>query len=198
MEKLLETIKIVDGIPQNIIYHNQRFNRSRRHFFETTQAIDLYHFLKVPPSYATGTVRARIIYSQHIEDIQYAAYQKKEINNLKLINTNIEYDFKYLNRQVINELYAKRELADDVLLVKQGYITDSSYANLVFKNTKGLFTPKQPLLAGTKRQKLLDEKQIHPLVIGPEMLAEFSHFCLINAFLDLDETAFLPISNIIF
>jgi 4-amino-4-deoxychorismate lyase len=195
-KRLLETICIIDGYPQNIIYHNQRFNQSSRLFWPTKDPIDLFLAIKVPLEFQSGIVRCRVLYRNEIEDIQFFHYQKKSIKNLQLIETNIDYACKYEDRDQINELVKSKGNCDDILMVKNGLITDSSYANIVFKAGNQLFTPKIPMLAGTKRQKLIDEKSIIPIEIGPNDLQKFSHFAIINSFIDLHEDNFHPIQNI--
>ena len=81
-------------------------------------------------------------------------------------------------------------------MIKNGFITDSSYANIVLKADNVVFTPKNPLLNGTKRQKLIDQKEIIPIEIKVEDLVKFSSFAIINAFIDLEDTNFYPIENI--
>jgi 4-amino-4-deoxychorismate lyase len=197
MGRLLETIKIQDGAIQNIIYHNQRFNRTRRHFWPDSLSIDLYEFINIPNEFKIGTVRCRVLYEAHIDEIQFLPYQKKVINRLKLVATNINYDFKYLDRSEINNLVASNQNYDDILMVKNGLITDTSYANIVFKKENEFFTPKKPLLEGTKRQYLIDEDIIIQKNIKPSDINKYSHFTLINAFNEFDLSSFISVKNII-
>ncbi|MES2797089.1 MAG: aminotransferase class IV [Bacteroidota bacterium] len=196
MKRLLETIFINEGIPQNIIYHNQRFNRSRRNFWPGKESIDLYEILKIPFEFQRGLVRCRILYRNEIEEIQFLSYSKKNIESLKLIETDLDYSYKFEDRTEINQLLLQKENCDDILMIKNGYITDTSYANIVLNADNQLFTPKIPLLLGTKRQKLIDQNKMIPIDIKVTDLTKYSHFALINAFIDLHESNFQPISNI--
>jgi 4-amino-4-deoxychorismate lyase len=197
MKRLLETICIIDGQPQNIIYHNQRFNQASRHFWNKNEAIDLYEKIKVPTEMTTGAIRCRILYKNEIEEIQYIPYQYKQIKSLQLINTDLDYSYKFEDRTAINNLYKQKNNADDILMVKNGLITDTSYANIVFKAGNKLFTPSQPMLHGTKRAKLMYQKIIQPMLISISDLQNFSHFCIINSFLNLDDANFQSVKNII-
>lgn len=197
MKQLLETIKIWNGVPQNIIYHNQRFNSTRRQFFPDSQAIDLYEHIHVPEEYRVGLIRCRLLYRAEIEALQFVEYIPKTINRLQLVESNLDYSYKWADRSELNDLLLQKGPADDVLIVKNGLITDSSYANIVFKNEQGIFTPHLPLLEGTKRHKLLAEGDIKSTAITPKNLSEYHQFSLINAFMDLDEAKFLPIKNIL-
>jgi 4-amino-4-deoxychorismate lyase len=196
MKRLLETIKIQDGIIQNIIYHNQRFNRTRRHFWENSISIDLYEYIIIPEEFKSGTVRCRVLYEAEIEEVQFINYVKKPINSLKLVETDLEYSFKWENRNEINKLVEQNKDFDDILMVKNGLITDTSYANIVFKKEDIFFTPKSPLLPGTKRQKFIDELSIIEIDIKPSNLNQYSHFAVINAFNDLEESNLISINNI--
>lgn len=197
INRLLETIFIKDGVPQNIIYHNQRFNRTRKKFWPDNQPVDLAEFIKIPIEHKYGAVRCRILYREEIEDIQFFKYEKKEINRIKVVETKMDYEYKWEDRTAINDLVASQPHYDDILMVKDGFITDTSYANIVLKKDNEFYTPKIPLLNGTKRQHLIDEDILIPRNIKPSDLKKFSHFTLINAFNDLDLTKFLPIKNII-
>jgi 4-amino-4-deoxychorismate lyase len=90
----------------------------------------------------------------------------------------------------------KQTTADDILIVKNGFLTDTSYANVVLWDDNRWFTPDTPLLAGTKRQYLLDTKQIESRKLHPKDLQHFTHARLINAMLDLDSGPIIPIDQI--
>ena len=61
-----------------------------------------------------------------------------------------------------NQLIEKRKHADDIIIVKNGLVTDSFYANLAFLKNGIWFTPETPLLLGVQRQFLLSQKTIQP------------------------------------
>jgi 4-amino-4-deoxychorismate lyase len=84
---------------------------------------------------------------------------------------------------------------DDILIVKNAYITDSSYANILFYDGGKWFTPHMPLLAGTCRARLLKESKICEMKIKIDDIKKFESFCLINALNEGMESP-LPIENI--
>jgi 4-amino-4-deoxychorismate lyase len=47
------------------------------------------------------------------------------------------------------------EGCDDIIIVRNGFVTDASYANLIFRKGDEWFTPATFLLAGTMRAFLL-------------------------------------------
>jgi 4-amino-4-deoxychorismate lyase len=99
----------------------------------------------------------------------------------------IEYSYKYENRDRLNVLKESRQDCDEIIIVKNGCITDTSFSNLVFYDGKKYLTPAQPLLNGTKRKLLLQQNWISEATIKPEDLNNFHHCGLINAMLHKDD-----------
>ena len=71
----------------------------------------------------------------------------------------MNYDLKYFDRKIFDDL-KKNIKADDILIIKNGFITDTSIANILFFDGKKWITPKKPLLKGTVRERLLRMKLI--------------------------------------
>ena len=95
-------------------------------------------------------------------------------------------NFKFANRLELNALLSESQ-HDEVIIVKDGKITDSSYSNLVFYNGENWITPDTYLLNGVRRKHLLDQEKIREQPIRAEELERFEKACLINAMLDLGE-----------
>ena len=72
----------------------------------------------------------------------------------------------------------KEVICDDILIVKQGFITDTSYSNVLFYNGKEWLTPTHPLLKGTQRASLLDQEIIRVAEIRLEDLHHFKKVTL--------------------
>jgi len=109
----------------------------------------------------------------------------------------VSYEYKYVDRKVLNRLFELRKGCDDILIVKRGYVTDASYANIVFRRGKNWYTPWSALLKGTQRKKLLDTNVIQEEEIRAEDIASFETFKLINALLEFDGPE-IDVSNIVF
>lgn len=178
MKKFFETIKIENGKIYNIEYHNKRFLRTIKENFDLEKDINLKDFINPPKN---GLFRCKIIYDRDILKVEYFPYKPKVIKTLKLIPSNIEYNFKYLDRNELNSLYKKRENFDDILIVKDGLITDTSIANIAFFDGKTWLTPRKPLLKGTTREKLLRERKIFLEDIEAKDIKKFKKFALMNA-----------------
>jgi 4-amino-4-deoxychorismate lyase len=179
MTQLLETIKIVDGTAPFVEFHNQRLNETRQILLNAKQPIDLKTVIQAPAS--TGIYRCRIIYSETIETVEYIRHQDRSFQTFKIVEDDkIDYSFKYLNRDDINRLVAQKGLADEILIIKNGLVTDTSIANVAFWQDQWL-TPSTPLLKGTTRARLLKAKQLIEADIRREDLNRFSKMAMMNA-----------------
>lgn len=178
---LLETIKIVDGAPLNIKYHQQRVENSLK-----TLNIKSNFSLKdhlTPPK--DGVYRCRVLYNESLFKVEYFPYTFSAINSLKLIHCDtIEYSLKYENREKLNALFELRENCDDILIVKNSLVTDTSKANLAFYDGSKWFTPSAPLLYGTTRARLLDENKIFEKALHVSDIASFTQVAVLNALVD--------------
>lgn len=187
MSLLLESIQILDGIPQRLNYHNDRLNRSRNLLMCSHTDIYLEDYLKIPQEFMQAQVKCRILYGQDIDDIEFAPYQPKRFTKFILQDTQIDYPLKLINRSAFQVLKDKLLPTEEIIFVKNGFITDTSFSNLVFKHNNGnWYTPEYPLLEGTQREYLLDEGIIEEVQIRPKDLKNYSHFKLINAMLNFD------------
>jgi 4-amino-4-deoxychorismate lyase len=176
--KLLETIKIEDGKIHNLIYHQARCNYSRRVLFESNNTLNLEAFIKAPKE---GLYRCRVIYAENIQSIEYLPYKVKKIQILKIVSSHINYEHKYANRDEINQLVASNPDADDILIEKEGYIADTSIANIAFYDGTSWFTPAQPLLKGTMRQQLIDNGFLQTRDIKAEDISTYAKVALMNS-----------------
>lgn len=171
-------------------------NKSRYDLFGCNDTLCIENFVSLPDYAFTGIWKVRVHYDSAIHHIEYELYKKKSIKTLKIvIDDSIDYSYKYSDRSRITHLFEKRDNADDILILKNGLVTDSSTANVVFYDGKHWVTPATPLLPGTKRAKLIDEGKIKEEYITAKDLPAFTHISLINAFLDIGDIT-IPISSI--
>jgi 4-amino-4-deoxychorismate lyase len=195
---LFETIKIYNHELLNLQYHNERVNRTRYELLGTLEKWDIAKFISIPHGLLKDTVyKCRFFYFHEPGTIDFQLYSMRKINKLRLFECNeIEYMYKFFDRGTIDSLKALNRDVDDIIIVKKEMITDCTYANLVFFDGSDWLTPKYPLLHGTMRRKLLDEKRIVEKIIYPRDLQFFSNLRLINAMIGLDESPDIPISKI--
>ncbi|HHF3814093.1 TPA: aminotransferase class IV [Haemophilus influenzae] len=88
---------------------------------------------------------------------------------------------KYSDRSLINTLFAQRGACDEIMIIKNGKVTDCSIGNLIFRQGKKWYTPDTPLLLGTQREKLLQEGKIQERTIFLEDIVNFDEIKIINA-----------------
>ena len=84
---------------------------------------------------------------------------------------------------------------DDILILKNGLISDTSFCNVIFENREGFFTPKRPLLKGVKRELLIKDKVIEELDITMDNIQSYDNIILINAMIEFNEIS-IDIKNI--
>lgn len=195
--KLLETIKCENGILSNLQYHQERFDNARKYYFELDDQLLLSELNLIPDEFRTGLYRCRVIYSKTINKVDFFSHEYRKINRLKLVESeDINYKFKYADRKKLIKLFEKRGDFDDILIVKNGSITDSFTANSVFYDGHKWWTPDTPLLAGTQRAKLITEGKIFECKITPNDLSKYKKVGLINAMWDMEKMPVIDISNI--
>ena len=84
----------------------------------------------------------------------------------------------------------------EILILKNGLITDVSFANIAFYDGKGWYTPDSPLLKGTKRAYYIEKGLLIEKRISPADLPKYQKARLINAMLDLEDSHDILIGNI--
>lgn len=182
--EFFETIRVNDAKHLNLRYHQKRYEDTLKSF-GVYKYENLESFFNAPKK---GIYRCKIIYNLvGIVNIEYFEYKKRAINSLKLVyDDEIDYSFKYADRDKIDTLYKEKKECDDILIVKNGYITDTSIANIAFFKDGTWFTPKNILLHGTTRQRYIDEAKLIVKDIKVEDLDGFSKIALLNAMIDFD------------
>ncbi len=193
MCRLLETIRYENGRFHNLKYHRQRMNYARKTLFHLSDEIDLDKILlktakEQLPNKSGGLFKCRVVYDSQILKIRFLPYVLPQIRSLRLVKSDdIDYTFKYENRSSLNRLFALRGDADDILIVKNGLVTDTSFCNVLFFNEKQWLTPEQPLLRGTRRAALLEQERVETAVIRADDLHHFTKVRLINAIIRFDD-----------
>ena len=196
MPQFIESIKYADRELYHINYHTRRFNRTRKKFFGAPP-LNLADLITVPESAKTGVFKCRVLYGKQITGIQFISHTFRKINSLKLVEDNsVKYSYKFADREALQKLFDLRGENDDILIVKNGCITDSFSANVIFYDGHGWYTPDTPLLPGTCRARLLSEGKISSMRITPDHLSKFISVHLINAMQDINDSPPIPIKNI--
>jgi len=175
---LLETIKVEGYKALNLHYHQKRLNKSQKALFGLAPGIDLASLIDAP---SEALYRCRILYDTEIRSIEYLPYTPKKIHTLKIVSATLDYTYKYADRAALNVLLETHSQYDDILIEKEGLLTDTSIANIAFYDGHQWFTPKDPLLEGTMRAKLLDEGFLQTKEIQRDDLSSYTQVALMNA-----------------
>lgn len=143
MYPLFESLCVQDGQLLNVPWHQDRFQKAYLHRYGQAPSFDLLDGLHIPPDFAQGKVKLRIRYNELENNFHFEHYRMQKIQRLRLVHTEaLDYSYKYSEREPLEALFAQKGDCDDVLIVRKGMITDSSYANVVFLMEKTGGRPK--------------------------------------------------------
>ena len=218
MCRFIETICAIDGRPQALDQHRARVRHSVRacwagaaehrvasaaeDVLEQALAMSRAQILGVAPE---NRRKLRVVYRvppngdaelPSVEECDLLPYQVPSIASLRVVDGgDIAYDLKYHDRTALQALYELRAGCDDVLIVRDGLLTDSSYCNIALHDGTRRVTPATPLLAGTRRARLLEEGRLETADIPIGSIGRYSQISLFNAMIELDELV-LPVAAI--
>jgi 4-amino-4-deoxychorismate lyase len=196
MYQLVESIKAENGQFFLLDYHQDRLERTFHAVYKSSCPWQLVAILPQAPS--QGLFKVRFLYNATDFSIEVQPYVPKIIKTLKLIEIgDYTYPHKWTDRSTINAAFAQRGNCDDVLMTKNGFLTDASYANIVLFDGTNWVTPEKPLFEGVQRSYLLDHKKIKTATIAATALSYYQGFQLINAMNSFVENRFLSVGGIV-
>lgn len=192
--QLIETLRMDDGAIRRLPYHERRYEQTMQHFWPGKRHDSLLDILGKKglsehnsPLRYPGIFKVHIDYGDGATAIIANPYRPKHVNSLRLVTDNsIDYSYKYADRSRLAKCLDKRGDCDEVIIVKNNLLTDTSYSNIALFNGTTWLTPRAPLLRGTMRACLLDCGLIKEADIHPSDLSLFTRVSLINAMLPLD------------
>jgi 4-amino-4-deoxychorismate lyase len=158
-------------------------NRTRAELFGCNEPISI----EIEPVKCDTEYRCKVIYAQNIEKIELQIYTKREIKKLSVIEADIKYNYKLCDRAALDEIFSKRGDADDVVIVRNGLIGDTTIANIAVRYCNQWLTPKTPLLNGTMRARLLDDRFLVESDILATDLNKFEKIAVMNALRGFEE-----------
>ena len=196
MSLLIETIRLSDGVFNNLPYHEARMERAWTELFPQAQPLALAEMLTKLEFPKIGLYRCRVSYDSEWRGVEFIPYEIREVQTLKLVYDNaIAYKHKFKDRKNLERLFVQRGECDEVLIIRNGLVTDTSYANILFKKGNDWVTPSSCLLPGTMRQYLIDRKAVTVREIRADEIQSYESFKLINAML-LDKAREIHVNNI--
>ncbi len=198
MCRFVESIKLKDGVFYRLQLHQQRVNKAFEAFYPTCEPVNVVETLFQTVFPQEGLYKCRLVYNSDLQSLAIAPYVRREIRSLKLVETKQEsLPYKQEDRTEFNAAFAQRGGCDDVLLVKDGLLTDTSYCNIALYDGENWYTPRTPLLYGVNRMQLLSEDKLLEKDIKASELMNFQHISLFNAMIEfgelqLDVSAIIP------
>ncbi len=194
MCRFVESIRIEEGKAHLIELHNARFHAARKALFGFDDPVDLLAWIKLPPGLSAERYKYRIICDGSNITTEIQPYEQRVIQSLKVVyNDDIDYSIKWENRSRLNRLFSLRNKCDDILIVKRGFVSDSSAANLLLFDGKEWITPSTPLLKGVQRQHLLDLGLIAEREVPISDLFRYRAIKLVNALIDFRRAPLIDI-----
>ena len=188
-----EVICINNGQPMYLSYHLKRMEKTIKDIYDKPMP-ELH--LEIPEKAKKGRFKCRIEYTDVIRAIEFTPYTPKYRKSVALVyDDTIRYTYKSVDRRQLAHL-VKQAHTDDVIIVRNGMITDASYCNLVFEDYKGnMFTPTDALLHGTCRQRLIDNGVITERHIPVDEIQHYKTIYFINAMMDIHEAQAIEVTK---
>jgi 4-amino-4-deoxychorismate lyase len=135
-----------------------------------------------------GNFRCRVLYFDKIEKVEFLPIVERKFETFALLNSDIEYRFKFENRAELEKEKSRNlKESDDVIFVKNSLLRDTSIANIYFKRDDIWVTPKQPLLKGTVRERVLRENLVVEKDISVDEVSTFQKMAISNALIGFKE-----------
>ena len=197
MYPFFETIRYVNGVLENLSYHQARINRTVSALGGKTY-IQLDKIQLVHDSEKDIVYKIKCLYNlEGAYYIEKAVYHKKTIQTVSIHQAALEeYQYKYTNRNWLNEAL-KNAGTDEMIILQNNMIKDGNYANLVFFNGSEWHTPLYPLLLGTHRARLIDQNKIIEKDITISDLSSYTKLKFINAMMLWEESPEIEIGHLV-
>jgi len=182
MCRFFESIQLNNGKFKRLELHQERINKTLQDYFPDVKVIDLFDILHRTSFPAKGLYKCRVVYDTEIRSIEYTPYIKRDIHSLRLVVTDLEsVPYKKEDRSVLNAAFALRGDCDEIILVKNGFLTDTSFSNIALYDGLNWYTPHIPLIYGVNRTQLVMEGILIEKDITPSELVNFKLISLFNA-----------------
>lgn len=204
--KFYEIIKIRDGEFLNVDNHTKRFNQTRNEIYGECEQVCLWNEIEEKLLYdpqffdmilKEPIVKLTVTYDMNIRSFKPEVFQIPNFKSLKIVNGNsIKYTHKEVNKKQINLLRIYKGNCDEILIERDGLITDTCCCNVAFFDGNQWFTPANPMIKGTKRAELLEQGKIIEKDISVSELSRYKKVRMFNSMIDFEDKLEIPISKI--
>lgn len=182
MCRFVESIQLYNGEFKRLGFHQERINKAIEDYFPDVKVFDVVEALSRTSFPAEGLFKCRLIYDSGIITIEITPYVRREIHTLRLVETEMESSpYKKEDRSLLNDAFARRGNCDDIILVKNGLLTDTSFTNIALFDEVHWVTPRIPLIYGVNRTELVKLGILIEKDITLSDLVNFKRVSLFNA-----------------
>ncbi len=187
MSLFFESIKLQNGIPKHLSYHQARVDRTYHNYWGTDTKLDLSSLIHNTPRQTSAVLaKCKIIYDKNgVLSITDSIYHPKTIKNLKIteIKTHERYPYKHLDRSWIDAYTQDLPPDTDTLFIRDGLVLESSYTNVALLKNNKWYTPSNPLHKGTTLERFVLSGHLIPSEIPVHALDDYKELRLFNAIL---------------
>ena len=199
--QFLETLCIINGIPRHLEWHQRRLEATLNFYYPGLiheQPLEIKQILASIDLPLDGIWRCRIIYDLNAVSVEMIPDGMTDYSTLTMIEVSKDFDYryKYADRKFLSDLYEKRGEAADILMLRDGWIGDTTKANIAFRAGERWYTPSLTFLAGTTWKRLVSEGVLIPKPIHRDHLHRYEAFKIINALNGWDGKEF-PVTGIL-
>ena len=182
MCRFVESIQLEDGVFKRLELHHERVRKAMLDYYPKVKVFNLVESLSRTAFPTEGLYKCRLVYDSEIRKIEYTPYIRREIRSLRLVETKMEsLQYKKEDRSRLNASFALRGDCDEVIMVKDGLLTDTSYTNIALFDGLNWYTPRIPLIYGVNRTELVEKRLLIEKDISPLELEDFQRISLFNA-----------------
>jgi 4-amino-4-deoxychorismate lyase len=182
MCRFVESIQLKDGEFKRLELHQERVRIAMKDFYPTVKVIDIVEYLNHKSFPFEGIYKCRVVYDSEIRKIDFTPYIRRKIHSLRLVETQmVSTPYKKEDRTILNEAFNLRGNCDEIIMVKDGLLTDTSFSNIALFDGLNWVTPRIPLIYGVNRTYLLKIGILTEKDITLSELVNFSRVSLFNA-----------------
>lgn len=188
MCQFVDAIQYSNGEFKRIAYHQKRAEAAVKEYYPLSNVFSIMDYLRQLELPTTGIYKLRICYTDTIQSYECIPYKKREIKELHLVETHIKSRKYKLADRSDYTIANKFDLNNsDILFVRDGLLTDTSYANIALLKNGTWYTPRTPLIFGVNRASLLDQGIIVEKDILEKNIPHYEKIAIFNAMIEFGE-----------
>ncbi len=197
MYPFFESIAILNNHIQNLDLHQSRVNQTFFNYYPKQKPHELISLISINTKSSSPLIKVKFKYNANRSKIEYTEYSTIIHNQFLLYEIpELQYHYKYSDRILFNYFDVPAAHQSEIIFIKNGFITDSRYSNLIFHDGYQWIIPEHTLLNGTQRKFCMENNKFNISKIHHSQLNSFKEFKLINAMNNFQNAANYSISLI--